>query len=160
MRFLILKLCALLALFGLYACDSVVMEQLKPGISTEAEVKHLMGEPGMEWQNQDGSRTWEYTRQPEGMVCYMLTLGTDGILRSIEQALTPENLARVQPGMDKEQVRRLLGKPRSKQTFALKHEEIWDWKVGREITTDQLFNVHFDLDGRVTGTRRSENILG
>jgi len=160
MRSLILKLCALLALFGLYACDNLVMEQLKPGISSEAEVRALMGEPGLEWKNQDGSRTWEYTRQPEGVVCYMLTLGTDGILRSIEQALTPENLARVQPGMDKEQVRRLLGKPRSMQTFPLKPEEVWDWKVGREMNVDQLFNVHFDLNGQVTGTSRSQKIMG
>jgi outer membrane protein assembly factor BamE (lipoprotein component of BamABCDE complex) len=160
MRFLILKLCALLAMLGLNACDSTVMQQLKPGISTEAEVRGLMGEPGMEWKNDDGSRTWEYTRQPEGSACYMLTLGTNGVLRSIEQVLTPENLARVRPGMNKDQVRRMLGKPRSIQTFPLKPEEVWDWKVGQEMGTDQLFNVHFDPSGQVTGTSRSQKIMG
>jgi hypothetical protein len=46
------------------------------------------------------------------------------------------------------------------RSLILKSEEIWDWKMGREITTDQLFSVHFDLNGRVIGTSRSENILG
>lgn len=160
MRFLILKICAFLALFGLCACDNTLLEQLKPGISSEAEVRSLLGEPGMAWQNSDGSRTWEYSRQPEGLVCHMLTLGADGILLRIEQVLTPENLARVQPGMDQDQVRRLLGKPRSMQHFPLKSEEVWDWKVARELNVDQLFNVHFGPDGRVTGTSRGQNILG
>ncbi|MDD5295298.1 MAG: outer membrane protein assembly factor BamE [Rhodocyclaceae bacterium] len=160
MRFLILKLCALLSMLGLYACDSSVLQQLRPGISTEAEIRALMGEPGMEWKNGDGGRTWEYSRQPEGMMCYMLTLDPNGILRGIEQVLTPENLARVRPGMSKEEIRRLLGKPRSVQVFPLKPEEVWDWKVGQEMGTDQLFNVHFDVNGQVTGTSRSQKILG
>lgn len=157
MRQLLLRLCALIAALGLPACDGYVQSQLKPGVSTAAEVRRLMGEPGTIWRNADGSRTWEYTRQPEGSECFMLTLGPDEVLKSMEQVITPENLARVTRGMSQDEIRRLLGKPRSVQTFALKREEVWDWKIGREVTTDQFFNVHFDLDGRVLTTSRSQD---
>lgn len=160
MRQLLLRLCALLAALGLPACDSNLLAQLRPGITTAAEARRIMGEPGMEWKNPDGGRTWEYTRQPEGFECFMLTLGPDEVLRSVEQVITPENLARVRPGMSKDDIRRLLGKPRSVQTFALKQEEVWDWKVGKEVTTDVFFNVHFDLDGHVLTTSRSQDMRG
>lgn len=156
MRQLLLRLCALLAALGLPACDGVT--RLRPGISSAAEVRNIMGEPGMEWQNPDGSRTWEYSRQPEGKECFMLTLGPDAVLQSVEQVITPENLARVRPGMGKDEIRRLLGKPRSVQAYALKQEEVWDWKTGREVATDQFFNVHFDPDGRVFRTSQSQDM--
>ncbi len=73
----------------------------------------------------------------------------------MEQVITPANLAKIQPGLSQEQVRRLLGQPRSVQFFALKQEEVWDWKVGKEITTDQFFNVHFNSNGYVVGTSSS-----
>jgi hypothetical protein len=86
-------------------------------------VRDKLGKPGIEWRNDDGSVTWEYTRQPEGTECFMATIGPDNILKSLENVLTPQNFARVQPGWTRDQVRRLLGKPRSVQKFALKKEE-------------------------------------
>ena len=85
----------------------------------------------------------------------MITVGPDNLLRSIENVLTPANFARIQPGWTKDQVRRLLGKPRSVQKFALKKEEVWDWRLPPEISVDVFFNVHFDEAGVVTGTSRS-----
>ena len=158
MRQLLLRLCALLAALGLPACDGTLLAQLKPGVTTAVEVRRIMGEPGMEWKNPDGGHTWEYTRQPEGSECFMLTLGADDVLKSVDQVITPENLARVARGMNKDEIRRLLGKPRSVQVFSLKQEEVWDWKLGKEVTTDQFFNVHFDLDGRVVTTSRSQDM--
>lgn len=155
MRQFFLRLCALLSALGLPACDNDLLARLKPGVTTASEVRRIMGEPGMEWKNPDGGRTWEYTRQPEGNQCYMITLGPDEVLKSVEQVITPENQARVRPGMSKDDIRRLLGKPRSVQTYSLKQEEVWDWKVGKEVTTDVFFNVHFDMLGQVLTTSRS-----
>ena len=160
MRSLLFRLCALLALLGLFACDGEALRRLKPGISTESELRSLMGEPGREWRNEDGSRTLEFSRQPEGTACYMATVGPDGILRSLDQVLTPENFARVQPGMDKDALRRLLGKPRAMHRFAVSPEEIWEWKVGTQITRDPYFNVHFGPDDRVTETSTSVDMRG
>ena len=152
-------LAAFAAVF-LPACDGFNIDQLKPGITTAAEVRERMGAPGMEWKNDDGGVTWEYSRQPNGSVCYMLSIGADGILRGVDQVLREDNLARVVPGLDHDQVRRLLGKPRSTINFSLKNEQVWDWKIGTTPSrADVYFNVHFDPAGRVVSTSRSEQTL-
>ncbi len=155
MRSLVTLLCSAVAALGLGACDAVTLKDLKPGVSTGYDVRDRLGKPGIEWRNADGSVTWEYSRQPEGTECFMATIGPDNVLRSLENVLTPQNFARVQAGWDKDQVRRLLGKPRSVQAFALKQEEVWDWRLPPEVSADVFFNVHFDRDGHVTGTSRS-----
>ena len=38
--------------------------ELKPGVSTAAEVRSRLGNPAYEHRNDDGSVTWEYNRQP------------------------------------------------------------------------------------------------
>ncbi len=142
---------ALLALLG---CDRT--GELRPGVSTAAEVVEKMGRPAMEWR-EGADQVWEYPFTPEGSRNYMLTIGPDGVLKTMEQVLTAENFARVAPGMTRDQVRRLLGKPASTMVLELKREEVWDWKETSPFPgTDLRFNVHFDHDGRVTHTSRNE----
>lgn len=152
------SLAALASIVGFYGCDGAHLAQLKPGISTAQEVRERLGAPGAEWPNPDGSVTWEYTRQPEGTQCWMLTLNQGGVLQRIEQALTEENFARVRKGWSGEQVRRLLGKPRSEVKFPLKSEVVWEWRVEAAIPGGRAFyHVHFSLDGQVIGTERRED---
>lgn len=134
------------------ACDAVNLEKLKPGMSTAFEVRDRMGSPSMEWKEADGTLIWEYPRTPEGMVNYMLVIGPDNLLREIRQVLTEENFGKVKPGMTKEEVRRLLGKPAHEVYFSLKKELVWDWKTRKEAGMDWFFNVHFNDAGVVTGT--------
>jgi outer membrane protein assembly factor BamE (lipoprotein component of BamABCDE complex) len=57
--------------------------------------------------------------------------------------------------MSRDEVRRLLGKPRTVAQFKLKNEEVWDW-LYLDRTEQRLFNVHFDMaSGKVTGTSTS-----
>jgi hypothetical protein len=160
MRSLLSLFLGALAAIGLIGCDAVNLKDLKPGVSTGFDVRDKLGKPGIEWRNDDGSVTWEYTRQPEGTECFMATIGPDNILKRLENVLTPQNLARVQAGWTKDQVRRLLGKPRSVQSFAMKKEEVWDWRLPPEFNAAVFFNIHFDQDGKVTGTSRSNEIRG
>jgi len=148
----------LLAMFGalltLLGCDRT--QELRPGISTAAEVVEKMGQPTMEWQ-EGADQVWEYPFTPEGTRNYMLTLGPDGILKSMEQVLTPENFARVQPGMTRAQIRRLLGRPASVQLFERQQEEVWEWKEQTPLpSSDMRFNVYFSNTGEVTRTGRHE----
>jgi len=148
----------LLAMFGalltLLGCDRT--QELRPGISTAAEVVEKMGKPTMEWQ-EGADQVWEYPFTPEGTRNYMLTLGPDGILKSMEQVLTPENFARVQPGMTRAQIRRLLGRPASVQLFERQQEEVWEWKEQTPLpSSDMRFNVYFSNTGEVTRTGRHE----
>ena len=134
------------------ACDALVLPKLKPGVTRTQEVEDLMGPPTMTWRDPDGVQTWEYPRTPNGGVNYMLDFGPDGVLRAVRQVLTAENLARVTPGMTREQIRRLLGQPAHVYEFSLKREEVWDWRREDVPGTVSYFNVHFDLQGRVTHT--------
>lgn len=152
----------LLAGVGIYACDAVSLKELKPGVSTGFEVRERMGQPAMEWDNADGTLTWEFPRGPEGVVTYMIVIGPDNVLREIRQVLTEENFARVEKGLTREQVRRLIGKPARTTTFPLSNEEVWDWKYRGEgrPNTREFFHVHFDPGGKVIRTSRTAEPLG
>ncbi len=153
---MIKKLCrgllSAIVVVALPACDNINLNELKPGRSTAFEVRDRMGPPSMEWKDADGSLTWEYPRTPEGLVNYMIVIGPDNVLREIRQVLSEENFARIQPGMSRDEVRRLLGKPAHENYFSLKKEMVWDWKTKSEPSMDWFFNVHFNDEGRVLKT--------
>jgi hypothetical protein len=141
----------LAAVIGLVACDSKNISELEEGVSTEADVRARFGQPENVWDAPGGGRVFEYNRQPAGQKNYMITIGTDGKMSALRQVLKPSNFAKVEPGWDKAQVRRLLGLPAKTMTYELKSEEVWDWRFadGQEA---KLFSVTFDRDGRVTST--------
>lgn len=147
---------------ALPACDAINLQELKPGVSTGAEVRARMGNPAFEHRNADGTVTWEFNRQPNGIDCYMITLGPDQIMQRIEQVLTEANMAKVVAGMDRGEVRRLLGAPGSKTTYPNTREEAWDWRVAGTIPTEEThFHAHFDpASGQVTRTSRRVEARG
>ena len=129
------------------ACDSVVMQEIKPGISTAAEVRARLGEPGNEFTNPDGSVTWEYTRQPQGVDCYMITLGRDQIVLSMDQVLNDANYAQIREGMTPPEVLRQLGTPASKVIYNNLQEEVWEWRIrGTPNSEETYFNAHFNTN--------------
>lgn len=128
------------------ACDLVNLPEIKPGVTTASEVQSRMGKPGFEFQNTDGSVTWEYTRQPQGTQCYMITIGNDQIVQKMEQVLNEANYGKLREGMSAEAVRRLLGAPGSKVVFNNLGENIWEWRIeGMPPIDETYFMVHFDL---------------
>jgi len=136
-----------LAAAVLPGCDAIYLDEFKPGISTATEVRQRMGAPAAEYANADGSVTWEYNRQPQGVHTHMLTFGTDRILLRVEQVLADEYYAQLVPGMSKAQVQRVLGKPGGTTTFAMKREEVWDWRVeGFPQHEEWHFYAHFSTD--------------
>lgn len=152
------RLVMLGALLSLLGCDRT--GELRPGVSTAAEVREKMGAPAMEWR-EGADRVWEYPFTPEGTRNYMLVIGPDDVLKAMDQVLTPENFARVRAGMTRDEVRRLLGKPATVVVFEHKGEEVWDWKLPSLPATISRFNVHFGVrDGRVTTTSKTEQSLG
>jgi len=141
-----------LVVAGLLAgCDPQRISELEEGVATEADVRAKFGEPVAIYREENGSRTFEYPRQPAGQVNYMITVGADGKMSALRQVLKPANFAKVEPGWDRAQVRRLLGLPAKTMRYELKNEEVWDWRFadGQE---GKLFSVTFDRDGHVTST--------
>ena len=139
-------------LFGLFGCDYLAQKELRPGESTVDDVRRRMGRPEMIWEERDGSQTLEYVRGPEGVATYMVEIGPDGRYRRMANVLVAETFAKVRPGMTRDDVRRLLGKPTETQTFRLKQEEVWSWRHESVVPRTSMFNVHFGLDGVVRGT--------
>jgi len=129
--------------------------RLHPGESREADVIALYGQPTRIWPEADGARTLEYSTQPMGKHCYMVHLAADGRLLGIEDGLTPQSRARIEPGMTPEQVSRILGQERTRVFFQLSGEDVWDWTIEPEQPGYGMrFNVHFK-DGRVARTTQS-----
>lgn len=161
MKRIVALLCALLGMLGLHACDYFALQDLKPGVSTGYEVRDKLGQPSYEWRNDDGSVTWEFARTPQGKVNYMVTVGADNIMREIVQVVTEENFAKVQNGMSRDEIRRLLGKPASVMPMRLKKQEVWEWPYANPHNTDMRFDVFFDqASGSVVGVDRREEHRG
>ncbi len=143
-RALALLLPALLA-----ACAS--FSAINPGASAR-EVETLMGAPANVWKNADGSEIWEYPRGPFGVETYMVALGPDRAVREVHQVLSNEYISKLHVGMSRDEVRRLLGRPRDIGFSGLNDEEIWSWRYREARVRNMELYVQFD---RPTGTLKS-----
>lgn len=142
----------LLSVALLVACDAKRIEKLEEGVATEADVRQQFGDPVTITEKADGSKIMEYPRQPEGSTNYLITIGADGKMSALRQLLTPANFAKVLPGLGKDEVRKMLGKPAKTQRFALKpDEEIWDWRF-IDAGVPKVFSVTFGKDTTVTSS--------
>lgn len=135
----------------LAGCDEQRAAKLEEGVSTETQVRQQFGEPVTVVTLGDGSRVFEYPRQPEGWTNYFITLGPDGKMSSLRQVLTEANFARVSTGMTQHEVRALLGRPAHTQRYELRQVDAWDWRF-RVGQTSRVFSATFDNEGRVTTT--------
>ena len=149
---------AAIGALALVGCDEQKIKELEEGLSTEFDVRAQFGEPERVWSEEDGSRTFEYNRQPAGAKNYMITIGTDGKMSALRQVLAPQVFAKIVPGMEEEAVRRMLGKPAKMMTYKLKQETDWDWNYIDPPTREMQFTVTFGPDGRVLRTMNRERL--
>jgi hypothetical protein len=114
-----------------------------PGTPAE-EARMKLGQPADIWKNPDGSETWEYRYGPAGFRTYMVAIGPDRAVRAVDQVLQDAFFSKITPGMQRDQVHRLLGKPKEIQRYDRLHEEVWSWRYRQENVWYYYFNVHFD----------------
>jgi SmpA / OmlA family len=110
------------------------------------DVLRVMGQPVMRWQNADGSTQLAYPRGPMGFHTYMVYLESDGKLRKIGNVMDQKNFSRIQPGMTKEQVLRILGPsfPGWTAYFKMRDELVWEWRYCDVWNEAARFDVLFD----------------
>jgi hypothetical protein len=149
---------AAFCLLALTACDPQRISELQPGVSTEADVRDRFGAPENVWDEPGGARTFEYNRQPAGQVNYMITIGPDGRMAALQQVLTPENFARVQPGTGMDAVRRLLGKPAKVAPFPLQNETHATWRYLQPPNQPKVFTVVYGPEQRVLRTQTGDDL--
>ncbi len=146
---------ALVALLAACANFSAI-----PTGGPQEQVRAQVGAPDTVWKNADGSETWEYPLGPFGQQTYMITINPDHTVGNVSQVLSDEFLFKVQTGMSREEVRRLLGRPTDIDRFERLHEEVWSWRFREKNVWYKLFNAHFDSDtGRVRRVSRIDDPL-
>jgi hypothetical protein len=138
---------ALASALLLAACASYDGRGLVPGKSSEAEVVALMGKPAQTLQRPGGGKLLYFSRLPFGRDIYKATIGPDGLLRSLEQTLTPANIGRLQTDKTtKDEVRELLGPPYRITREPLKPYDVWEYPW-RNVSERRILWVSFSDDG-------------
>ena len=146
---------ALLALALAGGCAN--FSAISPGDSAPT-VEARVGPPGAVWKNADGSEVWEYPQGFYAVQTFMVAFGSDHAVREVRQVLNETYFSRILPGMSREDVRRLIGKPREIWYFPARDEETWTWRY--YDVTYRFFNVLFDRsEGTVRTTLRLDEIL-
>lgn len=141
-----------IALIALLAagCASYSGSGLKPGSSTDADVRAAMGEPALEIVEAGGSRRLAYPQGPMGLETFMVRIGPSGALESIEQVLDESHFRRIQRGVHtREDVRGLIGPPWRTLDFARKGQTAWDYRFQDTWGYLAEFSVMFDRGGVV-----------
>lgn len=89
----------------------------------------------------------------------MIDIDPDRAVHGVHQVLSEEYFSKVLPGMTREEVRRLLGRPKEIWLFPAREEETWSWRY-QELRS-MFFNVLFDgPSGTVRTTQRLDEVLG
>ena len=133
----------------LSACAAIDGRGLKPGLSTETDVRNLMGAPALEWQEADGRRVLAYPRGPIGLQTFMVQLDKNNTLISIEQVLNDKHFNKIQRGLKEIDVTHLIGPPYRITPFKRRNEIAWDYRCLDDWGYSSVFSVIFDEAGSV-----------
>ena len=146
-RGFILAVSALAALAA--GCASFDGRGLVPGKSKQAEVEALMGAPAQQRALPGGETALYFSRLPEGRAVYLVTIGPDGVMKSIEQRLLRKNLAGIVANTPThEDVSGLFGPPGRTGYLALQEREWWEYKYF-DYEQRRVIWVQFSRDGVV-----------
>jgi hypothetical protein len=136
----------LLGVLMLAGCAGYSGRGLVPGQSTEQEVESLMGPAADVRKAPNGDTLRYYSREPYGRRIYLASIGADGKLRSLDDTLTEENVARLRAGTSREDdVRALIGPPFRVDQFPRMQREIWTYKMYSGTFPKDLY-VQFSPD--------------
>ena len=130
-------------------CASYDGYSLRPGASTEAEVRAVMGAPAAEFREADGSSRLAYPRGPLGTQTFMADLGPDGVLRGVQPVLGDGSFNRIQPGLTRQDVLRMIGPPGETMTFSQSGNTAWDYRYVDTWGYRAIFSVTFNPSGVV-----------
>jgi SmpA / OmlA family len=128
-------------------CASYSGDSLVPGRSTASDVQALMGAPDEKLPLANGDSEWFYAR-PQGRQTFAVTLSTGGVVKSVEQRLTEENLARLRAGTStRHDVRTLLGPPGLVSRLPRQQREVWEYRMHNAEQDDYFLYAQFSDDG-------------
>jgi hypothetical protein len=131
---------------------------LRPGASTESDVRGAMGSPAAEYTTREGTRELVYPRGPLGTQTYVASVGPDGVLRGVRNVLTDDVFNRIQPGLAQQEILEMIGPPSDTMHFPRSNTMAWDYRYVDTWGYVSIFSVTFDANGRVVSkiSRRLE----
>ena len=133
-----------------------IFSRIEPGDTADSVIDRF-GHPDTIWENPDGSEVWQFPQGFYATETFMVTIGPDRKVKGVHQALSEPFLSQIQPGMTKDDVHRILGRPREIWRFPSRNNETWTWRY--RDTNFMLFHVLFDTrTGKVTRTQRLQEI--
>jgi len=139
------------------AAGCASFSSVTPGDS-DVNVKDKVGAPATVWKNPDGSEVWQYPQGYYATQTFVITMGADKRVEEIHQALSEPYFSKIVPGMSRDDVYRMLGRPREIWNFPARDEETWIWRYFD--MNYMFFNVLFDhTAGTVRKTQRLQEIL-
>lgn len=146
-------------LLVLAACASYEGRGLRPGASTEADVRSVMGPPALEVAAPDGGKRLAYPRGPLGTQTFMADIGPDGRLEALRQVLNDDTFNGIRPGMTRDDVLRRLGPPGDTMHFSLTGNTAWVYRFKDTWGYLAELSVNFNPDWIVASksTRRLQD---
>ena len=133
----------------LAGCASFDGRGLVLGKSTGAEATALMGEPAQRLALPDGGSALYFSRLPGGRAMYVVTVGSEGVMKSIEQRMDPEVFAKVVANVwTKKEVSELLGPPGNQGRYERLKRDWWEYRY-RQMPDYRVVTVQFSYDGVV-----------
>ncbi|MEK6244203.1 MAG: hypothetical protein AABM33_06845 [Pseudomonadota bacterium] len=134
----------------LAGCASFDGRGLVPEQSTAQDVAALMGTPADRITVSGGDTIWYYPRAPMGMHTFAVRMSSAGVLRSIDQLLTEQNLRNLVAGVTTgSQVREVLGPPwRTTRTDRMQRD-VWEYSMLNSAQWPFYLYVQLSYDGIV-----------
>jgi hypothetical protein len=126
---------------------------LTAGKTTLAELLEKMGQPSMVWSDGDGALQMEFSQRGGSQHNFMARVSPRGILVSLQEVLTVENVDALQTGMTQEQVRRHLGQP--ERVEKSEQGDVWHWRMGASRTGEWQIDAHFGARGILKEVQRT-----
>ena len=123
---------------------------------SETDLRGQLGAPAGDYANSDGTRTLAYPQGRLSTETYMVDVAPGGGVRSVRQALTDDTIQRINAGMTRDQILRMIGPPREVMTFPRKTETSWEYYFTDTWGYRSHLYVNFDPAGIVVSklTRR------
>jgi len=150
-------------LIGAFAASAVLLgcvsyDGFTPGVSTMWDVRSRAGRP-TDVRLSGGKQIWEYATGPQGVETHVITFDNSGIVQSVDQVLTLENISRLVPGKTtREETRELLGRPGD--INMMNGKEVWEWRFRPFGFIPEILAVSFGGDGLVTDVARVPESIG
>jgi len=132
----------------LAGCSTFGGPALVAGKSTGADAEARLGEPAQRLKLANGDSALYFSRLPYGRAMYVVTVGADGVMKSIEQRMNPATFAGVVPNSwTKKEVNELLGPPGKEGRLERQQRDWWEYRYAN--FGPRIMFVQFSNDGVV-----------